>query len=391
MIFEAIESFFARLLSYIVVFVTSEAFIWTLAAAAVAAFLLLLVKIYLVIRGRMLVNIVYRRSFSENGVYEGEETELVETIRNCSFFPLLKVDVEAYFYDGLSVGGVKAGSGGGMECMISRFNLWPFMQIRRRHTVNCLARGHYNLQVISIYRRKGALTLSAPAEIYVYPKVVPSDVLLYATGLVQGDYISPRPLFQDPFSFSGVRDYRIGDPISQINFKATARSSAFGGLSALRVNSRDFCASRRIMIYMDFHVPMGTGIDGVKYSALTERGLSLSAALVREAVYSGFRAGFAANCKGENGSLSLYFRCEGGEEHLKSILRAMAMVRPQDGVSFASLIDRAFEDGESSTEFVIICYALSEDTLARLKELERYGNSFRIIPMESFGSDLIDC
>ena len=36
---------------------------------------------------------------------------------------------------------------------------------------------------------------------------------------MQGEFVSFRPLYTDPFSLAGIRDYRFGDPVSQINFK----------------------------------------------------------------------------------------------------------------------------------------------------------------------------
>ena len=84
-------------------FLTSPAFKAILIVLAVLLVLVILVKIYGAMRASRLGRIEYERTFTETGVYEGEEVELVETVRNTGFFPLLMVDIESYFYNELDL------------------------------------------------------------------------------------------------------------------------------------------------------------------------------------------------------------------------------------------------------------------------------------------------
>ena len=370
---------------WLVEFTKSPWFYVLVVFAALTLLALILYRIYLALRNKRLGKIEYSRSFSEEGVYEGDEVELIETVRNTGAFPLLWVDIESYFYNELELEEYERDpkEKDKMQYLISRFNLWPYMQIRRRHKVICKQRGHYSLQVASIYSKTGPLAQEAPAQIFVYPKAIPLDMQDFAQGRLQGDYVSRRPLYQDPFSFAGIRDYRFGDQISQINFKASARVP-FGGAttSPFKVNSREFCASRRMMIYMDFHLPMGTSMEGEEYNRRGEQGLSFCAALVRDAAYGGFRVGFAANCKSQNGEMSLRFPCESGEAHMIAILKEMACIMPREGGSFASLLESAVTEGISDTEIVIVAFAENPDVQARTDALERLGNSVQVIILE---------
>ena len=76
-------------------FVTSPAFYVIIAILVLLLVLWILLRIYGSMRAARLSRIIYERHFSEEGVYEGEEVELVEIIRNPGFFPLLGVDVES--------------------------------------------------------------------------------------------------------------------------------------------------------------------------------------------------------------------------------------------------------------------------------------------------------
>ena len=341
---------------------------------------LILLRVYGSMRSRRLSRIVYERCFSEEGVYEGDEVELIETVRNTGFFPLLGVDIESYFYNELDLEEYEPDPGSTMQYVISRFNLWPYMQIRRHHKLIARRRGDYRL------------TVEAPAELFVYPRAVPLNLPVLAVGRMQGEYVSNRPLFTDPFSLAGIRDYRFGDPVSQINFKASARVPMTGfSASPFKVNARDYCASRRLMVYMDFHLPMGSKIDGAEYSRRAERGLSFCAALIRDAIYDGFRVGFAANCRNVDGRMSSRFPCEGSQAQLLSIMKEMARMNPTDGASFASLLEHDIADGMSDTEIVILAFDTHEEIIDRIQSLERLGNSVQQIILGEVDDDGCSC
>ena len=350
--------------------------------------LLLLLRVYGGMRSRRLSRIVYERHFSDEGVYEGDETELIETVRNPGFFPLLGVDIEAYFYNELELEEYESDADSTMQYVISRFNLWPYMQIRRRHRLVARRRGDYRLHTVTVYNTGSPIPLEAPAELFVYPRAIPLHLSALAVGQLQGEYISHRPLYTDPFSLAGIREYRFGDPLSQINFKASARVPMTGfSASPFKVNARDFCASRRLMVYMDFHLPVGSKIDGDEYARRAERGLSFCAALVRDAIYGGFCVGFAANCKDSDGRLSSRFPCEGSQTQLLAIMREMARMNPTDGASFGSLLERDIAEGMRDTEIIILSFDTYEEILDRIQVLERLGNSVRQIILGEVDDD----
>lgn len=376
-------------LNAILDFVQSPAFAVIVTILAVLLVLWILLRVYGAMRASRLGRIVYERHFSEEGVYEGEEVELVETVRNTGFFPLLFVDIESYFYNELELEEYEPDPSSTMQYCISRFHLWPYMQIKRHHRLTARARGHYKLQIASIYTKKQPIPLEAPAELYVYPEAIPLNLPTLAIGRLQGDYVSRHPLFTDPFSLAGIRDYRFGDSLSQINFKASARVPATGfSSSPFKVNARDYCASRRLMIYMDLHLPMGSRIDGKEYRRRVERGLSFCAALVRDAIYDGLCVGFAANCKRTDGEMSTRFSPDGSESHLVAILREMACMEPVDGASFASLLERDIREGMRDTEVLIVAFDTHGDVPERLASLEQLGNSVQtVILREEVESD----
>jgi uncharacterized protein (DUF58 family) len=162
------ESFSEKMVTVvdsILAFIASNTFRTILIILGILLFLFILVRIYMRLRTSHLGNIEYERTFSRDGIYEGETVEMIETIRNKGFFPLFFVDVESYLYPSFEIEEYGTGKTTSMPVLISRFQLLPYVQIRRRHRLRCTARGYYQLQTASIYDRGGAVPMNSPAEL----------------------------------------------------------------------------------------------------------------------------------------------------------------------------------------------------------------------------------
>lgn len=363
----------------------SSLFFWLVViAASLAALLLLGLILYLLAKSIGIRRLSYSRAFSREGVCEGETVALTETVRNRSFLPLFVVDVEAYIRSDLALRGYPRREGERLQHFISRFFLLPFMQIERRHEITCLKRGYYPLETVTVRFAGTDHFFDAPAVLYVYPRPIPPETFSMFSGVLQGIYDSPRRLFPDPFSVSGVRDYEPGDPFHSINFKATAR------VGRLRVNNRNFSSDRRFMIYLNFNLlndpEEKTGLDdralNERYEKRMELGLCYASALLGLAVDAGMTAGFAANCFLVTGEQYTRFPVKGGRQHLELILREMARIRPKDGYSFARILDMDLDDGLRDANVFVFSGTFSEGVKKRIDLLRAMGNSVRLIPLD---------
>ncbi|MDD4774225.1 MAG: DUF58 domain-containing protein [Eubacteriales bacterium] len=348
---------------------------------SIAFIVTVIIFISLKIREKLMEKVVYRRVFSDVGAYEGEFVTLIETVYNPTPFPLFFVNVEGYIYNGIPMEKYEIDPRKAMQYYVSRFHLMPFMQIRRRHVIKCAKRGYYRLETVDIYYNKKVRYIEAPAEVYVYPKIVPLYETTQPTSVREGDAFTRRWLIKDPFSLNGIRDYNFGDSFNSINFKATARSGRMD-LSSLKVNNRDFCSSRTFLVYLNFQTDISVPVSTSSYEAMMELGLSFSSAIIREASYSGYRAGFAANCFTVTGEDRIRFPIESGEHHLEEILKEMAKVRHKVGVSFFSLLESDIKSGLNETEIFIITPYISETLDEQIAEFHRFGNNVTVLRLE---------
>ncbi len=348
-------------------------------ALSVAAVLAIVYLIYYIFRDKLIEKLTYERYFTEKGSFEGDELTMTEVLCNRSFLPLFRIKIEYYIYNELQYDGYPPDKEHAMQYTLSSFFIiLPFMQIKRRHSIRLLKRGYYTLDNITLLYAKRERSIHAGAEVYVYPRLVETEELPLPSSSMQGDAYSRQWLVRDPFSISGVREYRFGDPFNTVNFKATAKSSALG-INGIRVNERDHCSNRNFMIYLNFQTDSESPLPFKQYERLMEKGLSYASALLREAFDFGYRAGFAANCPLITGENHIRFPMTEGAVNYEDILMHMAKVRPAEGISFSALIGNDALGGLCNSEVFILTTYMNERIDQTVDTLNKFGNSVSVI------------
>ena len=351
---------------------------WLVRIFFIALGIFLFVLLARLIRKFSVDRLRYERYFSDMCVYEGDSTELVETVWNPTLFFVPFADIESYFYGELAVDGDFRKRG--MSLFVSRYHLLPFEKRTRRIRITCAKRGYYQLTSVSVHRCGDENYIKAPAEIYVYPKIEPlAENIASAYGM--GDAFSRRKLIYDPFSVNGIREYQAGDSFHTINFKASARLSA-GGNPRFMVNRYDYCSNLKYYIYQNFHLPKSGNISYDDYEELMENGLKIAASLVVKSIGEGGLCSFCANCSTVDGKLKSECSIRGGESHKNDILREMAKIRAKDGASFASMLAENIAKGIQNSEIFLITPYLDKGIEEQIALLERLGNIVRVIMPE---------
>ena len=89
-------------------------------------------------RLKMIQRIQYSREFNKVGVYEGQRVTFTEIIYNDSWFPLFFIDMESWIDQELRLQNQPFNPNKSKQLVISRFHLWPHMEIRREHSMVCI-------------------------------------------------------------------------------------------------------------------------------------------------------------------------------------------------------------------------------------------------------------
>lgn len=314
------------------------------------------------------------RSFSHTAVFEGEEGEMIEVVRNDGLFiiPLLRLESRISPY--LRLGKRENLDVSWQMHYCSVFTLMPHQQIRRKHKVTFLHRGVYNL---------GNATLTAQdflgftrfyqyqnldAKVTVYPRMLEEEHLPSLNSLLLGDLSRHRQLLEDPFLVRGIRPYVPGDPVRDIHWPATART----GQTQIRVH--DYTTRTRLLVVLNAQCEEVQWYDRVpeEYEATMEYGISLAATLCVRALQDGLIAGFATNMPMDDMDTPTMVLPDENTVHAEELLTTFARLDTTCAQRFSSF-SKTLESCSGLDVLLLSCYD-SAAVQQCLADLRRRGN-----------------
>ena len=362
--------FFIRLSRFVGRILQSPWFWITLLSSALFG---VLVTLYRQAKLRALDKIVYNRSFSTDGIFVGETLELIETIRNPSWFPLFRVRVEFFMPGGLTVDGI--------ECkkhtkVTSIFNIPPYATAKQVHTVRADKREHFRMYTSFVRYRKTEYSFDSPIDFYAYPNQYDADASFAPDIYHSGDSIAARKYIEDPFFLSGIRAYRPGDPMRSINFKASARGFS-GGMRQLMSNDYDSSRNYDTMILLDLTSYSEALMDA---DAQIEIGLRYACYLFCEALRNGGNVGFATNCAVED-TRYIHIPCSSGTVHTKLILEQFAEIssNAKRDYSPSVILQTIVPELPRGTDVYLITPHVDDKMAGLLHALRRTGRNIEVI------------
>lgn len=333
--------------------------------------------------------ISYDRKFSRTNATEGERVELVETIRNRKFLPVPWIRAESRISPNLRFGrGVKAEEDAqeisADQYHKSVFFLGPFSQIRRRHEVTCLQRGHYEAGSVALTAGDLLALATQTRQMHldcaldVYPRLLSEDELDTPSTRWQGELAVKRWIMPDPFLVSGIRDYRPGDPLRDVHWRASARTGS------LQVKTRDYTADPRMLVVLNVQASEEQWGDLMDYEQEgIEQGIRIAATLCQRALNAGVEAGFASNASltGEKGTgRNIYIPARRAADQMDVLLTAMARMEIHRETTFPTFLETLC-DLENADILILSTYD-SEQIQTRVDMLRRAGNSVTLMPLE---------
>jgi uncharacterized protein (DUF58 family) len=383
---------------------------WTLATLALLALglvlkLSLLVYAMYVLLGLLLLNRFLARTWidqiaasrsCERTVAEIGETASVRVgIRNASRFAIPWLILEDTLpRDALVRSRIESE---GVRAQLARLD--PGDAIALEYRVAFRQRGYYQIgplmietgDVFGLHRRYRVT--ADPEYVTVPPKVLPLQGYNLASRRPIGEVRLVHRLFEDPTRIAGVREYRPGDPLNRIHWRASARTGHW--------QSRVFEPScvAGVTILLDFHLESYRG-HGAEASA--ELGVTTVASLANAVDLQGQQIGFASN--GRDGADRI--REEGwqaefgarraarqraaeqvrsdrlrpvtvptrkGTEQLSRILHTLGRLEHTDGLPFHALVTEVAGGLPRDATVVAVLREVTEATAIALGELVRQG------------------
>ncbi len=320
----------------------------------------------------------YRRWFSTDAVFEGEEAEMVEQIKNRKLLPLPWLRIEARIHPSLRFSRAADLNIKHDEFHTSIFSLMPYTGITRRHRVLCMKRGCYRLRTVALTcgdafgLKEITRDIRVDAQLLVYPRLIPADQLPFPCRSFLGDVTVKRWIIDDPFYLAGIREYRPGDPLNRISWKATAR------INRLLVNDCERTADPRVMIYLNIDIDEGMW-NAVTDTELVEKGISYSASLAALLLEEGIPTGFGSNAHlidDEKSPVSI--APAAGRDQLGLLLETMALMEIERSMTFHTFLSGEIETRTDPSDILIITAYTSDRMMEQVKRLEQKGHSVQV-------------
>ncbi len=235
-------------------------------------------------------NLEVRIEFDREYVFCGEDANLTETIVNNKYLPLPVLEVG---FDMSRFLAFREEDNSMVSDMTYRRDIFTasFKQrITRTLPFQAKKRGYYRIASTTVssldFLMQDKLVTHIPqsTEFYVLPARLPAEQIRIPYSKIMGMLVSRRRVYDDPFEFAGIRDYRRTDPMKHINWKASARNGS------LLVNLHESTLSQKVVLLLDCE-----GAGSASVDTLNEVSISIAAALAARMLQDGISVTILSN------------------------------------------------------------------------------------------------
>jgi hypothetical protein len=261
-------------------------------------------------------------------------------------------------------------------------------KMRIAYRLRCSGRGFF--QVGPLVAEVGDRVLTAPQYLTVLPPLLPIQGYDIASRRPIGEIRLTHRLYEDPTRIAGVREYRQGDSLRQIHWKATART----GSLQCKVYEPSYIAGATLAI--DFHR------DAYPDAARAELAITCAASLAAAICAQRQQVGLVTNGRDAaeriravswgmeyssraaareavemspiRGSLfPVVIRTMRGDQQLHRILETLARLEPGDGLIIGQALLEVTPWLPRDATLVAILPAAEESALSALGTLRQHG------------------
>lgn len=312
----------------------------------------------------------------ENEMMEtGKKSYVIETINNAKRLPLTVLHVKFstsrsfYFADS---------ENSQVTDLYHRNDVFSIMgnrQIIRKLEFTARERGLYFISGVNVIvkdffmSKTFADSMKNSSYIYVFPKKIQNEGLDIIFNSLFGDILINMSLFDDPFTYKGIREYTSLDGMKSINWKASAR------FDNMMVNMLDHTSEQKvkIMLCLEPHVM-------IKTEYMEELCISIASSAASYFIDKGISVMVSSN--GTDILSKEIEKVDYGfsKEHMQVIDKYLARISKNAGFdSFLQIIDETVYAKDINTFYIVISSYHKEDLMVKLDEMRYQGMNVHMI------------
>lgn len=311
------------------------------------------------------------RTPSERRAFIGEEIGVDFELTNKKPLPLPWYEWRFALAEALPVESESLGAAAvpGLKWLHRRGSLGWYQQHRWHFTMRPSERGYHQFGPATI--RSSDLLGAFPRtmddgikeSLIVFPRVLPLEDLGLPSDRPFGERRGGDRVFEDPLRIAGLREYRPGDPMKRIDWKATARSGD--------LRSRVYEPSATQQLYLLVNIDtMEHSWEGYLKDEL-ERIVSVTASLAAWAAGARYAVGLLANGAFPDADRPIRLPPSRSRDQLTRLLEALAVIQPLTMGDLASAIRRESGKLPTGSTLVVIASLMPESlagVIARLRD-----------------------
>jgi uncharacterized protein (DUF58 family) len=322
-----------------------------------------------------LVGVSYRRHIDRTRAMCDERMTLEIEIVNDKLLPISWVQIQDEVPSLLAIeGGTVVPHPGFVATLVHVVPMLPYQRIRSRLTVIATHRGEFTFGPAKLSSgdpvglRERSVLADGLEHLLVYPKVfalAPAEIVSRA---LLGELRSRRELLYDPSRSAGVREYRVGDPLRFVDWRATARSTS------LMVREFEPSVTPRVAVFLDFS-DTTMGLASVDSPEL-EFAISLAASLLADLTSRKVAVGLFSSGTVAGGLVAVPLSTS--PVALPTMLEALARARPASGGRFPQVLSDVGPTLQRGTSIVVVALRYTPASLAAIAELRRRNSVIAI-------------
>lgn len=203
-------------------------------------------------------------------------------------------------------------------------------------------------------------------HITVFPQVFPVEELGLPADRAFGERKGGDRIFEDPLRIAGLREYRPGDPLRRIDWKATARNG--------ELQSRVYEPSATQQLYLLVNIDTMTHAwEGFLRDEL-ETTVSVAASLAVWAAGARYAVGLLANGSYPDADRPIRLAPSRSRDQLTRILEALAVIQPLTMGDLAGAIRRESGRMPTGSTIVVVASLMPEPLAGALARLRDEGH-----------------
>lgn len=265
-------------------------------------------------------------SCNRDFAYEGDELELIEEIENDKWLMLPGIKVKFATSKYWDFCDREKGEVTDRYYRNDVFSVGGYRRMRRVIPFVCKKRGYYEIGDADVfatnffYTREYFKRYEVNQRVYVFAKRVHTPDFEMVYNQIMGEVITQKKIYEDPYTFLGIRDYQSFDRMKQINWKATAKAGT------LKVNSYMHTGQFSVHLLVYFEEK---NLELNRW--MEEYLLSLTATLAERFLQKNIPVSFACNGYDRKHKEGFWVESGAGEHHLRSVDEAIARIELEKG------------------------------------------------------------